>query len=203
MNRIFTLIVGGALTLAGVKRFIALLTVAATAVGLGVSHPQTAHATLLDGTTITSHFDALPGEPGYAGPTSTVAPGTVSPYPGITSSGTFSVTYADTSIQLLSAGGTTIFASSFTFNGIVFNDTAVNFTNVTIGPASTLTGFTAADLTFTANEITANFNGLTFGTNAQLVLDLVGTTAVPEPSSLILLCVGIAGFAVLRGRAAR
>jgi hypothetical protein len=164
------------------------------AIGSALWHSPTAHATLLDGTTITSHFEANGGT--YAGPVSTVAPGTVSPYPGIASGGTFSVTYADTSIEMLSAGGTTSFTGGFTFNGIVFDDAAVNFTNVTIDPASTLAGFTAADLTFTANEIRANLNGLTFGTNAQLVLDLASTSAVPEPASLTLLGTALVGFGI-------
>src|SRR3984885_3140065 len=76
----------------------------AVAVAAASAAVMPAHATFLDGTTIDSHFDALPGFAGYAGPTSTVAPGTVSPYPGINSDGTFSVTYADTSITILSAG---------------------------------------------------------------------------------------------------
>lgn len=165
------------------------------AIGSALWHCPTAHATLLDGTTITSHFEAT-GVGTYAGPVSTVAPGTVSPYPGIGSNGTFSVTYADTSIEMLSAGGTTGFTGGFTFNGIVFDDAEVNFTNVTIDPASTLAGFTAADLTFTANEIRANLSGLTFGTNAQLVLDLASTSAVPEPASLTLLGIALVGFGV-------
>jgi hypothetical protein len=163
-------------------------------IGLGLWHSPTAHATLLNGTTITSHFEADGST--YAGPVSTVAPGTVSPYPGIGSAGTFSVTYADTSITILSAGGTTIFSDGFTFNGIVFDDAAVNFTSVTIDPASTLAGFTAADLTFTPHEIRANLNGLLFGTNAQLALDLAGVSAVPEPASLTLLGAALVGFGV-------
>jgi hypothetical protein len=155
------------------KRYITALMIATF--GLGFSHSQTAHATtLLDGTTITSHFEANGST--YAVPVSTVAPGTVSPYPGINSGGTFSVSYADTFIDLLSAGGSTSFTGGFIFNGIVFDDPAVNFTNVTIDPTSTLAGFTTADLTFTAHEIRANLDGLTFNAGGQLVLDVAGTS---------------------------
>jgi hypothetical protein len=165
--------------------------------------PTLAHATLLNGTTINSHFDAIPGFPGYAGPTSTVAPGTVSPYPGINSNGIFSVTYADTSIQILSAGGDTPFGSGFSFNGIVFDDTGVIFSGVTIDPASTLSGFTAANLSFTANKIMADFGDLTFLADQQLVLDLTGsvnTPSVPEPSTLGLFGLGLLGLGAMRRR---
>src|SRR5262245_25947680 len=82
--------------------------IAALAITVAVSLP--ADATLLDGTTIVSRFDQLPSpppSPTYAGPVSTVTPGTISPYPNIlTDNGVFSVTYADTSIQMLSTGST-------------------------------------------------------------------------------------------------
>jgi hypothetical protein len=50
--------------------------------------------------------------------------------------------------------------------------------------------------------VRANFNGLRSPEMRSWCLDLAGSVAAAEPSSPMLLCVGIAGFA-LRRRAAR
>jgi hypothetical protein len=142
---------------------------------------------ILTGESITSDFQAT-GFGVYAGPVVTTAPATISPYPGISSNGTFSVTYTDSTITLLSAGGSTLFDSGYTFNGIVF-DLPANFTfsSATIDGATTLSGFVAGDLSFAANVLQVNLDALTFNSGNQLVLDVNGSTsAAPEPGTLAL-----------------
>jgi hypothetical protein len=146
---------------------------------------------ILTGESITSHFEAT-GFGVYAGPVVTTAPGTISPYPGISSSGTFSVTYTDSTITLLSAGGSTAFSSGFTFNGIVFDlPSNFTFTSAAIDGASTLPGFVAGDLSIAANELRVNLDALTFNSGNQLVVDVNGTTSAPEPGTLLLAAAGM------------
>jgi hypothetical protein len=156
---------------------------------LGVA--STASATsILTGEQVTSHFEAT-GFGVYAGPVVTTAPGTISPYPGISSSGTFSVTYTDSTITLLSAGGSTLFSGGFAFNGIVFDlPSNFTFTSAGIDGATTLPGFVAGDLSIAANELRANLDALTFNSGNQLVIDVNGTTA-PEPGTLLLAAAGM------------
>jgi len=158
-------------------------------------------STLLTGETVESYFDAT-GVGIYAGPVYTLAPGTIASYPGISTSGTFSVTYTDNTITILSAGGTTSFSSGYTFNGIVFDVPNVTFTGATIGGSSTLSGFVAGDLAFSGQQVTANFDALTFNSGNQLVLDLSGTntSATPEPASLILTGAGLVALGFIRRR---
>lgn len=153
----------------------------------------TVHAATLTGDTIQSQFAATGYTPSpYAGPVSTVAPGTTGAYPGIASAGTFSIAYTATTITLLSAGGTTSFASGFTFNGAEFNVlTGTPFATVSIDPSTTLAGFTSGDLSLSAGTIAANLGGLVFGSNQSLVLDVTTVAATPEPSSLVLLGTGL------------
>jgi len=96
---------------------------------------------------------------------------------------------------MFSQGESSPFSGGFTFNGVVFDDinlTIPAFTSVTIDPSSTLPGFGLAQLSFSADEIRANFNGLNFRTNDQLVLNLNSAVrAVPAPMTLVLLVSGL------------
>ena len=155
---------------------------------------------ILTGESITSHFEAT-GVGVYAGPVVSTAPATISPYPGISSSGTFSVTYTDSTITLLSAGGSTLFTSGFVFNGIIF-DLPANFTfsSASIDGTSTLSGFVAGDLSFAANELQVNLDALTFNSGNQLVIDVNGSTSTstPEPGTLVLGAGGMVLVGLLR-----
>jgi hypothetical protein len=158
---------------------------------------QPVDAALLQGQTVRSHFEALPAVGTYAGPIdSVVGPGVEIPGGYVNN---LAIDYSDTQIRIFSPGGSSPFSGGFTFNGVVFDDlnlTIPAFTGVTIDPSSTLPGFGAAQLSFTADEIRANFNGLNFRTDDQLLLNLnAAVRAVPAPMTLLLLASGLVGLA--------
>jgi len=104
---------------------------------------------------------------------------------------------------------TTATASDFTesngwnptpFNGFRLydvNGTIPTFTSVTIDPASNMFGFNASRITFDANNIYVNWNGLNYDVNTVVKLNI--NSAVPEPANWALM---IAGFSLV-GAAAR
>jgi hypothetical protein len=81
-----------------------------------------------------------------------------------------------------------------TFNGIVITDTtASRFTSVTVDPATNMAGFTSSNVSFTSDQISINWPGLSFTTSTVVELD-VGTTSVPEPAVIVsLLGMGLLG----------
>jgi hypothetical protein len=157
---------------------------------------QPVEASLLEGQSVRVHAEAT-GVGTYAGPITSVVGA------GVEISGGFvnnlNIDYSDTQIRIFSPGGSSPFGGGFTFNGFVFDDvnlTIPAFTSVTIDPSSTLPGFGAAQLSFSADEIRANFNDLDFRTNDQLVLNLNSAVrAVPEPMTLLLLASGLVSLA--------
>ena len=102
------------------------------------------------------------------------------------------------------------FASSWTttsFNGFRlydFNNTIAAFTSVTINPASNMTGLDASRITFDANNIYVNWNGLNFDSGTIVTLDINGGSAVPEPASWAMMIggFGLVGAAMRRRKVA-
>lgn len=96
----------------------------------------------------------------------------------------------------MNAEGNFNFAS---FNGFVIYDalnTIADFTSVTIDPMSNLAGFNDSRITFDANHIWVNWQGLAFdGNSSVLSLDLNRSQSVPEPASLVLVGVALAAIA--------
>jgi len=163
---------------------------------------QPVDASLLQGQTVRSHFEATPAVGTYAGPIDSVVGAGVEIPGGYVNA--LNIDYSDTQIRIFSPGDSSPFSGGFTFNGVVFQDlnlTIPAFTSVTIDPSSTLPGFGTAQLSFTADEIRANFNALVFRTNDQLVLNVnAAVRSVPEPMTLLLFASGLVGLA---GAAAR
>ena len=87
------------------------------------------------------------------------------------------------------------------FNGVQIRDILgliPDFTSVVINPATNLVGFSAANITFDGDNIFINWQGLSFTSETVVSLDLVGS--VPEPSTGLLVLLGVSLFAGLRGR---
>jgi hypothetical protein len=109
-------------------------------------------------------------------------------------------------------GNTTASLPSSGFSGLNLSDTGGvvrTITGVSINPSSNFSGFDASRLSFDADNVFANLQGLTFRPDTRLVLDVTfargATVAAPEPSSFGLLALsGGAGIALRwRGRRTR
>ena len=104
--------------------------------------------------------------------------------------GDITFTFSDTTMKTVFAAGS---ASGATFNGAVFTVESGGspITGVTIDPATTVLNFDLSRVSFTGTTISENVEGLTFG-DRTITLDLqFGSSAVPEPSTLITAAVAV------------
>ncbi len=84
------------------------------------------------------------------------------------------------------------------FNGIVLTAAGpLGVSGATVDGSSTLAGFDNSRVTLTGDAIELNWNGLSYHNGTVLSLSF---TPVPEPASLALLAVGLAGIGFARRR---
>ena len=73
--------------------------------------------------------------------------------------------------------------NSTSFNGIHLSEVGASpftITGVTVDPATTIAGFDAGRVSFDANNVFANFQGLNFTTNDNITLDVAAAAPAPR-----------------------
>jgi len=86
---------------------------------------------------------------------------------------------------------------STTFNGYVFTFTGATILSATLDPTSTL----QVPITFGANYVTVNEEGLTLTPSSNILVDLTAsTTSTPEPQSYLLISGGLVLLRLIRFR---
>jgi hypothetical protein len=156
-----------------------------------------AHATVMDGATIrlTYEFPSLGAVWNVNTHDLVVGPGVeISNFP--VGDPRTNVDVSDTNIFVTYNSSATWTPAAF--NGFHIFDlfgSIPDFTAVSINPITNLTGFGDARITFDADNIWVDWNGLSFDSETIVSLDV---EAVPEPGTLLLLGTGIAGLAARR-----
>ena len=154
----------------------------ACGIGLMAFGAGQAHAGLLNATIDGQYYYPNLSSP-LGGP---LGPLTVNPTAvfGFGNAGGITFTIGDTTMTTAFAGGGTNGAA---FNGAVFTVLSGGspITGVAIDPATTVLNFDLSRVSFTSTTISENVGGLSFG-DRTVTLDLqFGSSAVPEPSTLI------------------
>lgn len=165
-----------------------------TAIAALLFASASAHATLLDGQTVEySHLFPYIGTVHYGPIDAVVGSGAEFNYFGY-----YSVDVSDTNITVQFL--TSSYFDGTAFNGILIydvNGTIPDFTSVSLNGATNWSGFSAAYVSFDADHIFVNFPGLPFDNSNVVSLD-VNSASVPEPTTLALLSLGLAGLRLRR-----
>ena len=162
-----------------------------------------AQATLLDGKTVKYQYLYPNSSSVYNGGTN----GNYLVGPGTEISDIFCCGYA--SLDISDANLFVAFRNSATFSATSFNGFQISdvfnmiddFTSVTINGATNMGGLDSSRITFDANNIYVNWQGLSFNPDTTVSIDVNGgMTSVPEPGTIALLGMGLMGLAFLRRR---
>ncbi len=88
------------------------------------------------------------------------------------------------------------------FNGVIFTATLPHgIASASVDPATTMVGFDYARLSFDANRILLNWNGLSYVDGQQVRVNFTfGPDVVPEPALVTLLALGLVAVGATRRR---
>jgi hypothetical protein len=145
-------------------------------------------AVLLDGQTVGYQY-CFPdlSTPIYSPPDFVVGPGVELPaglYSPADGTGQLDVSDTNLLVKFTTTGAWT----AGSFNGFRLYDstsTIAPITSVTVNPATNMPGFSVANVSFDANNIYVNWQGLPVDPSYVVSLDVNSTAAVPAPSTLV------------------